>query len=441
MREVVKGKNADPSHGWRHRFKTVGIWIKGAGLLDWGVRKPVLVLVSILFCSALAFAAKYLDEGGMLEWDPIEDRIGSDQRTVWLATRADRQRSDIALVTIGEDSLRDYPFISPISRTLLAALVCEIDAVAPKALGLDVIIEPPSPGDDDLIRAISIAKHPIVLGGIDDRYARSNPDEAALTQEGILFQENFARASGVSIGHIWLEHKTGFFHKDDETVRYVAASNVGHPSRESFSYVLAKAAGYDHRPISRIIAWLRPPQDQTTPLFPQLTVPRHKPDDLARGRKLFSSAELELLKGRIVLVGATMSDRDRHKTPLSVRDGRRAPGVAIHAQVVAQIIDERDITETTNWAKLLLYFLTSAACLALSTFYKIHAHHEIGAVAVALFGLALFWGFSIDIPVGPLIFVGMVSVFVVPCMKFIKARYVELSELLRRWNSWGAEGR
>ncbi|WP_275191272.1 hypothetical protein [Bradyrhizobium sp. CSA112] len=25
VREVVKDKNVDPSHGWRHRFKTVGI--------------------------------------------------------------------------------------------------------------------------------------------------------------------------------------------------------------------------------------------------------------------------------------------------------------------------------------------------------------------------------------------------------------------------------
>ena len=25
VREVVKDRNVDPSHGWRHRFKTVGI--------------------------------------------------------------------------------------------------------------------------------------------------------------------------------------------------------------------------------------------------------------------------------------------------------------------------------------------------------------------------------------------------------------------------------
>ncbi|WP_247323621.1 hypothetical protein [Bradyrhizobium sp. 141] len=25
VREVVKDQNVDPSHGWRHRFKTVGI--------------------------------------------------------------------------------------------------------------------------------------------------------------------------------------------------------------------------------------------------------------------------------------------------------------------------------------------------------------------------------------------------------------------------------
>jgi CHASE2 domain-containing sensor protein len=389
------------------------------------------VLAAIIFCACLAVVGEYLGDIGLLELDRIEDFVGADRRTIWLARQAPDQRSDIALVTIDEETLRDYPFVSPIPRKMLAALVDEIDSAAPKAIGLDIIVERRSLGDQDLIRAIAGAKHPVILGGLDDRYA-------SLSREQLDAQEEFIRASGASVGHLWLEHKTGAFNKDDGTVRYIAASNKGHPRRESFSYALAKAAGYTHRPASGVIAWLLPPKDQSVPLFVQVNVRRHTPDQFASGYKLLSSAELDLLKGRIVLVGADMTDRDQHRTPLFVRDGRLSPGVIVHAQAIAQIIDgDRDIREMSATARLVLLFAMGLICLTASSFHEVHTYREWGVYAAAVLGFVLLLLFRIDIPVGPVVFVGLVGTSVVPLLGLLARKYAEALAWVGRWGMQG----
>ncbi|MDA9467255.1 hypothetical protein XH87_22180 [Bradyrhizobium sp. CCBAU 53415] len=414
------------------------IYSGGCTLSKWVYGKPVRVLAAVIFCACLAVVGEYLGNVGVLELDRLEDLIGMDRRTIWLATQAPDQRSDIAIVTIGEDALRDYPYVSPIPRKILAALVNEIDSAAPRAIGLDIIIERRSDGDRDLIGAISSARHPVVLGGLDDRYASAASSDVSLFREQLDAQEEFVRASGVPVGHLWLEHKTGAFNKDDATVRYVGASNKGRPQRESFSQVLAKSAGYTHQPASGVIAWLLPPKDQTTPLFAQISVRRHKSEELDSGGKLLSPAELDLLKGRIVLVGADMVDRDQHKTPLFVRDGRLSPGVMIHAQSIAQIIDgDRDIREMPAWARLLLLFAMGLICLFASSSHHVHTHKEWGVYGVALLGFVLLLLFRLDIPVGPLVFVGLVGIFVVPFLEFLVGKYTEAAARVRRWGVVG----
>jgi CHASE2 domain-containing sensor protein len=394
-------------------------------------RKPLRALAAVIFCACLAVVGEYLGDIGLLELDRIEDFVGADRRTIWLARQAPDQRSDIALVTIDEETLRDYPFVSPTPRKLLAALVDEIDSAAPKAIGLDIIVERRSLGDQDLIRAISGASHPVILGGLDDRYG-------SLSREQLDAQEAFIRASGASVGHLWLEHKTGAFNKDDGTVRYVAASNKGHPQRESFSYALARAAGYTHRPASGVIAWLLPPKDQSVPLFVQVSVRRHTPDQFANGSKLLSPAELDLLKGRIVLVGADMTDRDQHRTPLFVRDGRLSPGVIVHAQAIAQIIDgDRDIREMSATARLVLLFAMGLICLTASSFHEVHTYREWGVYAAAVLGFVLLLFFRIDIPVGPLVFVGLVGTSVVPFLGLLARKYAEALAWAGRWGMQG----
>ena len=52
----------------------------------------------------------------------------------------------------------------------------------------------------------------------------------------------------------------------------------------------------------------------------------------------------DMLSDRMVLIGGNFSDRDQHLIPLSVTDGRRYPGLFVHAQILAQIMDERSLS-------------------------------------------------------------------------------------------------
>jgi adenylate cyclase len=50
-----------------------------------------------------------------------------------------------------------------------------------------------------------------------------------------------------------------------------------------------------------------------------------------------------MLKGKIVLIGGNFLDRDQHLVPLSVVSQARYPGLFVHAQIIAQLLDGRSL--------------------------------------------------------------------------------------------------
>jgi adenylate cyclase len=60
-----------------------------------------------------------------------------------------------------------------------------------------------------------------------------------------------------------------------------------------------------------------------------------------------------------VLIGGDFVDRDKHLTPLSIADGARLPGVVVHAQILAQLIDGRSLY-TMPWLNELLLLIAVA---------------------------------------------------------------------------------
>jgi adenylate cyclase len=67
----------------------------------------------------------------------------------------------------------------------------------------------------------------------------------------------------------------------------------------------------------------------------------------------------DLLRNRIVLVGGNFFDRDQHLTPFSVASHHRYPGLFIHAQMLAQIVDNRSLT-LPGWPWQLLLIVLAA---------------------------------------------------------------------------------
>ncbi|MFT0877853.1 CHASE2 domain-containing protein [Rhodopseudomonas sp. G2_2311] len=337
--------------------------------------------------------------------DPVENFLG-DYRIASFSPRAPRQRPDIALVTITEDTLRDYPYVSPIPRRLLAKLIEEIARASPKVIGLDILVDRPSPEDALLVAATRATAVPMVWGTIDDRYVASSTRPRML-REVIQAQENFIAQAGCKAGHVWLEHRTGLMVQDSATIRYVGESQVGSPARDSFAAVTARMAGHPHEPSTTRIAWLRSPPDTATPLFAELQVRRHSPSDLDSKSPLLSEVEASLLKGRIVLVGATLDDRDRHKTPLNPAGGLLMPGLMIHAQAIAQRIDgDRDVRSLPDWLVLAIFFLSAFVCLRPG----IHKVPKTAAIALGLIGLIAYTASNVEFPTGGLIFIAAAAV-------------------------------
>ena len=336
--------------------------------------------------------------------DTVDKYLG-DFRTALFSPRAAAQRADIAVVLIGETTLLDYDVRSPISGRLLGKVIEGIDRAGPKAIGLDFIFDRRTPYSAEFLAATKRVKSPLVLGAVDDRIS-GLPKESLETQAEIL------AAIGRPVGHLLLEHKAGLLATGNDTIRYVAGPYRGLLRRDSLASMLARAAKYNHEPANRLIAWQLEPTDTSQPLFLTLTVPRHPQDGVGGDTgTVVPDSWAELLHDRVVLVGANMVDRDQHTTPLSVIDGRRVPGVMIHAQALAQRLDgstghSRDIRALPIWSTFLFVTLVALVCFAAGRRYRSGTHKKVlGALGLCLIGVVsvlAFWLWQVDLPSGAL---------------------------------------
>jgi adenylate cyclase len=328
---------------------------------------------------------------------PVEtfDRLIGDYRVALLSPQAPRQRPEIAIVLITENTLLDYESRAPIDRGLLAEVIRAVDAAGPKAIGLDFIFDRKTRMDGELLAAIAAAKAPVVLGSIDRR--------VPLTPESLPRQSEFLERAGRPYGHFVLERNRGIIDPGrDGRVRLLGDRYPDGSGTPAFAAVLAKAAGYDHEPPNRRIAWLREPSHE--PLFAIIPIPRHDPAAVktVASEFLFGSHK-DVLHDRVVLVGGAMIDRDRHTTPLSVLDDSPVHGVYIQAQALAQRIDrDRDVWVLPWYLSLPAVAALGLICFVAARVMKLQArsyvYEVIGLVLIGLLSCAAFGYWRLDIP-------------------------------------------
>jgi hypothetical protein len=88
-------------------------------------------------------------------------------------------------------------------------------------------------------------------------------------------------------------------------------------------------------------------------------------------------------------------------------------------------------------ARLVLLFAMGLICLTASSFHEVHTYREWGVYAAAVLGFVLLLLFRIDIPVGPVVFVGLVGTSVVPLLGLLARKYAEALAWVGRWGMQG----
>lgn len=283
-------------------------------------------LVALLFVPAFA------------PWVVRFDHSTADWRTAYLSDRLPTQHPRIALVVINDATLREYPS-SPVDRGLLARIVNAIDAAGARAIGIDILFfkATEEAKDQALVDALKAAKAEVVMGAVDER-----GEQEAFQRE---FQKAFLKRVGRSVGYLNLRHER------DDVVRYAAYPQRASDYPKSFARLLAAAGGSDMIDDGRAVPWLLPPKDGS-PTF--LTIPAQ--DLLAGGPAVAAK-----MKDRIVLVGGDFPLRDRHRTPLSLLSGDGTTGLAIHAHIVAGMLEpKRAISELSVETRSVLLVIVGA---------------------------------------------------------------------------------
>lgn len=292
-----------------------------------------------------------------------------------------------------------------------------IVADAEAAIGIDLIFDhstdeiignKSTERDKELIRRIQYAKAQFVLGALDARtpLSKQNTDfqadflkRASLRPLRIGHKRASLRPHHLRIGHLYFDENHDPFMISDDVVRFRATPIAGNPTLNSFAEELAAAdTGYYWLPKSRYISWLLTPNNNTETFF-----------SLSAEQILAWDEHLlkRLLAGKIVIIGADLPDRDQHLTPLSVTNGQRYTGLFIHAQILAQLLDEgkkRYPVNELNWLEksiILLIAFCGGTWVGLRDRwggYQLFVE-LLGILALILIGFAVFWAFRLIFPI------------------------------------------
>jgi adenylate cyclase len=330
-------------------------------LFKWGAIAAVVALVAAQAAAVNYFGRNnYLPEGS--------DHWTEDWLIHYFSKRLDKPHKDVALVLVDAESLEKagVPSRIPVDRGWMAKLVTEVAKLGPAAIGLDFYFASPIDAkDEQLIAAIRDAPSPIVVAAVDDGFLRTDGQRA--------FQRDFIKKVNRPAGHIYLKRSKEIFSLGDRATRGVdhGPSANGYASLTStLANLPAVAARFGAREIpedTQRIDWLLAPKGADA--FTRVSA-----------QEILSpapGAEPPALKDKIVLIGPNFAGLDQLSVPFALGSGQALyPGVFVHAQALAQILDGRFFVDWASWRQFLLLF------------------------AIGLVGAAVGWNSDLDIVIG-----------------------------------------
>ena len=303
-------------------------------------KRAVPTLSFIMLVAALIGIAILLFYPVSLKRSLNREQWTQDWRTIFLSDRMRTAYPYIVIVGIDPATRQLYAENTPTNRTMLADLVTRIDRAGATAIGLDIYYWKPTQNDEAYLKALHDVHHADVILAAKNRDA---------LEEQKQFQSGFLARAGKKAGYISFDYD-----QNDFVVRHrsIEPDNPDFPL--SFSELLARAFKPAACVCSTRIAWLAPPRADTQ-TFKRLSAKEILTTDTTPGSPL-----AEELKDRVVLIGTDVPNEDRWRTPLFFDSTRTVPGVEVHAQLVAELLDGRHIYELDRRAEHLVICLLIA---------------------------------------------------------------------------------
>lgn len=241
-----------------------------------------------------------------------------DVRVDLNAPRID-QDDRVVLVVFTEETLAATGKRSPLDRTMLARALSNLDALGPRAIGVDILIDQPQPEDPVLRDALLNMKTPTFFG------FSSNAENGEFVMP---WQEAHMRRffAGVATAPV----RTANIRLDVDSDNAWRQWPV--PASRPPALLVNAITGVKGYGRYQGSARFRKPLLADRPVFASLPV------DLF-GNPETAAALKDAIAGKIVLVGADLPEVDRFITPFTRLSGKTTPGVELHAVLIAQALD------------------------------------------------------------------------------------------------------
>jgi adenylate cyclase len=278
-----------------------------------------LAVTALLLIAALLFAR--------FSWGlPITgdaERGLFDVRSVVAAPKIENQDQRILLVVYDDKTLIDARKRSPLDRGLLARALKNIDGMGAKAIGLDMLFDQPQDEDPELIATLRGMKTPVSVGYVD---MATNASDIIFAQQQYLkeflgqLKGSKAHPASVRLDNAW------------SVTRNWPSLVRGEPPVLGRSMMIdagARAAtmpGYEGAVRYRLTAL------KDVPEFTELRI------DLFADTAI-APALADKVRGKYVLIGGDIVDTDRVATSFTSITGEQVPGLAVHAEMIAQMLD------------------------------------------------------------------------------------------------------
>lgn len=279
---------------------------------------PVRLAATALFV-ALGFLLA-INSWSMPQFGAAE-RALYDLRVVAMA-QVIEQDPRIVMVVFNDDTLQKTKRRSPLDRALLARALTEIDSLGPKAIGIDILVDEPQAEDPALVAALRGMKTPTFLGFTS---SATNPFEMRDWQEA--YERAFqAQLKGSHSGPASIRVE-----KEDDVVRRWPIAPPGEPP------LLALSMAPNHPAFAHYQGSLRfrRPKFTGAPLYQEFPIDLFGVPLNFLTEPLFKKA----IAGNYVLVGGDIADSDRVGDAATNLNHFKPPGLKVHADMLAQVLD------------------------------------------------------------------------------------------------------